>query len=137
MPLRERLTQILRPRDYIRQSDATSLLLGAEIEQCLSSFERTESETRERVIKAAIKEAEEDRRRPPVIPEIFKGPVKMESIHGRNYTVGRLGNRYFWKTGDNVPHVVGKEAVPGNIVDEIQNITLPYAAYVQSRGNKT
>lgn len=135
----EILRWILRPRDSISQSDVTaSALLEAEIEECLSYFERTESETRDRGIKAAIEEATENGKPPPVIPEFLKGPVKLKSIHGRKYTVGRLVGRsekegYFWEAGDNVQHRIGNGAIPSDIVQEIQNVTLPYAVHIRSR----
>ena len=125
--------EIFRPKDSIRQSDAASVLLEVEIEECLSYFERTESETRDRI----IEEARTNGSLPLAMPEFLKGPVRLRSIHGRNYTVGRLGNGYFWDAGDNKPHIVGRETVPGDIIDEIQNITVPYAAYVKSREIKT
>ena len=127
----EILRRILRPKDSIRQSDAASILLEAEIEECLSYFERTESETRDSV----IKEAREKGILPAVIPEFLMEPVRFKSIHGRNYTVGRLAKGgHFWETGDNVQHRIGNGAIPGDIIQAIQNITVPYAQYVKSKG---
>jgi hypothetical protein len=130
----ETLLRILRPKDSIRQSDAASILLETEVEECLSYFERTESEARDRGIKAAIEEANENGKPPSVIPEFLIEPVKLKSIHGRKYTVGRLETGYFWQTGDNVQHKIGNGAVPGDIIQAIQNITVPYAAYIKSKG---
>jgi len=127
---RRLLTQIFRPKESILPSNvAISASLGAEIEQCLSYFERTESETRDRVIKAAIQEAASNGEPPPVIPEILKGQVRLKGIHGRKYTVGRLEKGYFWEAGDNVRHAIGNKAIPSDIIDEIQTITLPYAEF--------
>jgi hypothetical protein len=132
----ETLLRILRPKDSVRQIDAASILLETEIEQCLSYFERTESEARERGIKAAIEEATGNGKPLPVAPEFLKEPVRLESIHGGNYTVGRLGTGYFWEAEDNVRHRIGNGVIPADMIQAVQNITVPYALHVKSRENK-
>jgi hypothetical protein len=134
MQFPERVRQRLRPKEFISQRDVSILIpLKTEIEQCLVYFEGIQNDARERLMKD-LDEAVERGERIPTIPEILKEPIRLRSIHGRKYTVGRLGKGYFWEeTGDNVRHTVGKEAIPGDIIHEVQNVTFPYAAYIKSR----
>jgi hypothetical protein len=129
---------VTRKRDSIFSRDvATPTPLETEIEQCLLYFEGIQRDARDRVIKALNEEAAERGKSPLIIPEILKEPIRLKSIHGRKYTVGRLEKGYFWEAGDNVRHTIGKEMIPGDIIQEIQNITLPYAPYVKSRKSNT
>jgi hypothetical protein len=136
MSLRERVIQRLRPKESISQRDASTLIpLETEIEQCLVYFEGIQNDARGRLIKD-LDEAVERGERMLTIPEILKEPIRLRSIHGRKYTVGRLEKGYFWEeTEDNIRHTVGKEAIPGDILHELQNITLPYAAYIAIKEN--
>lgn len=84
-----------------------------------------------------IEEARKNGTLPAVIPEFLMEPVRLKSIHGGKYTVGRLKEGYFWQTGDNIQHRIGNRAIPADLTQEIQTITVPYARYVKSRESKS